>query len=127
MRIYTHIHIIKGGSMICTKDKLWAPIVVALGLPIMVNAPIFAVSGNIGQVDTFIQSIIKDVGGLAGLVAALFFVVGGYQYMTSSGSPERLERAKRTLVHAGVGLSIVIAAFVIANIVSGLATAAFGS
>jgi hypothetical protein len=54
-------------------------------------------------------------------------VIGGYQYITSSGNPDHLDKAKRTLFHSALGLSIVIAAFVIANIVTTLATNAFGS
>jgi Ni,Fe-hydrogenase I cytochrome b subunit len=89
--------------------------------------PVFADSGNVSQVETFIQSVIKVMASLASLVATGFFVVGGYQYITSSGNPVHLERAKRTLIHSAVGLSIVIAAFVISNIIASLATSAFGS
>jgi len=111
------------------KLKTLRPIalLVALGLPIVLSHPAFADSGSIGQVQTFIQSVVKAIAGLAGLVAACFFMVGGYQYITSSGNPDHMDRAKRTLVHSAVGLSIVIASFVIANIVTNLATSAFGS
>lgn len=99
----------------------------ALGVPIILSHPALADSGSVSQVDTFIRSVIKVVAGLAGLVATGFFVVGGFQYITSSGNPEHMDRAKRTLVHSAVGLSIVFAAFVIADIVTNLATGAFGS
>ena len=100
---------------------------VALGVPLILAHPAFADSGSVGQVETFIRSVIKVIAGLSGLVATAFFVVGGYQYITSSGNPEHLDKAKRTLIHSAVGLSIVIAAFVIANIVTALASSAFGS
>lgn len=102
-------------------------VVIAVFVPSLITSNLFADTSGINQVDSFLKSIINVVGGLAALVAALFFVVGGYQYMSSLGNPERMERAKRTLVHAGVGLSIVIGSFVIANIISGLATSAFGN
>ncbi|MEO5949879.1 MAG: MMCAP2_0565 family pilin-like conjugal transfer protein [Candidatus Saccharimonadales bacterium] len=89
--------------------------------------PVFAATGDVSQVQNFIRSIIQIIAGLAGLTATGFFVVGGFTYITSSGNPEHLDRAKRTITWAAIGLAITIAAFVIANIVTSLATGAFGS
>lgn len=100
-------------------------IFVMAGLPIILAQPVYA-AGSIAQVEGFIQSIIRIVSGLAGLIATGFFVVGGLGYITSSGHPERLERAKQTLIYSGIGLAIVIAAFVISSIIVEVATNAFG-
>jgi len=100
---------------------------VVVGLPLVLAHPALATDGNVTQVENFIKSVIQVVAGLAGLIAAGFFVVGGLGYITSSGNPERLDRAKHTLLYSAIGLAIVIAAFVISNIVTGLATSAFGS
>lgn len=99
---------------------------VALGLPIVLAHPAFAADGNVTQVEDFIKSVIKVISGLAGLVATGFFVAGGFGYITSSGNPEHLEKSKHTLLYSAIGLAIVIAAFVISNIVTDLATSAFG-
>lgn len=99
---------------------------VALGLPIVLAHPAFAADGNVTQVENFIKSVIKVISGLAGLVATGFFVAGGFGYITSSGNPEHLEKSKHTLLYSAIGLAIVIAAFVISNIVTDLATSAFG-
>lgn len=100
--------------------------VVAVGLPLLFTPDVHAAQ-DISQIENFIRSVIKVIAGLAGLVATGFFVVGGFTYITSSGSPEHLDRAKRTLLWSGIGLAIVIAAFVISNIVTGIATQAFNS
>lgn len=100
---------------------------VALGLPLVLVHPALAADGSVGQVENFIRSVIKVLAGLAGLIATGFFVVGGFSYITSSGNPEHLDKAKRTLLFAAIGLAITIAAFVISNIVTELATNAFGS
>lgn len=81
---------------------------------------------DVGNVENFIRSIIQVVAGLAGLVATGFFVAGGFTYITSSGNPEQLDRAKRTITWSAIGLAIVIAAFVLANIVTTLARQSFG-
>ncbi len=99
---------------------------VALGVPFVFAHPALAATGDVTQVENFIRSIIKVIAGLAGLVAAGFFVVGGFGYITSSGNPERLDRSKQTLIWSAVGLAIVIGAFIISNIVTDLATSAFG-
>lgn len=84
-------------------------------------------TGNVSQISNFLKSIIEALAGLAGLVATGFFVVGGFSYITSSGNPQRLEKAKRTILFSAIGLAITIAAFVLSNIVGGLASNAFGS
>lgn len=104
-----------------------AALIIATGAPIVLAVPVFAANGDVSQVENFIRSIIKVVAGLAGLVATGFFVAGGFTYITSSGNPEQLDKAKRTLTWSAIGLAIVIAAFVISNIVTTLATQAFGS
>ncbi len=103
-----------------------ATLFVILSAPIVFAHPALAADGDIAQVESFIKSVIKVISGLAGLVAAGFFVAGGFGYIMSSGNPENLEKSKHTLLYSGVGLAIVIAAFVISNIVTGLATSAFG-
>ena len=102
-------------------------LVVTLGVPFVLAHPVFGAEANVAQVQDFIRNVIKVIAGLAGLVATGFFVAGGFTYITSSGNPEQLDKAKRTLTWSAIGLAIVIAAFVLANIVTTLATQAFGS
>ncbi|GAC1501049.1 MAG: hypothetical protein NVS1B10_05030 [Candidatus Saccharimonadales bacterium] len=99
---------------------------VALAIPFIMIQPVFAADGNIGQIEGFIRSVIQIIAGLAGLVATGFFVAGGFGYITSSGNPHHLEKAKRTILFSAIGLAITISAFVISNIVTGLATSSFG-
>lgn len=102
-------------------------LIVATGTLLVLSPDAFAVSGEVAQVESFIRNVIKVIAGLAGLVATGFFVIGGFGYITSSGHPEHLDRAKRTLLWSGIGLAIVIAAFVISNLITSIATASFGS
>jgi hypothetical protein len=95
--------------------------------PWIISGSALAASGDVGQIESFIQSVIQAIASLAGLVATAFFVVGGFHYITSSGNPEHLEKAKRTIMFSATGLAITIAAFVLSNIVTSLATSAFGN
>lgn len=118
---------IKGYVVFKIKSLLIVAAVITTGLPIILTHPALAADGSIGQVESFIRSLIKVIAGLAGLIATGFFVIGGLGYITSSGNPERLDKSKQTLIWSGIGLAIVIGAFVISNIVTDLATNAFGN
>lgn len=102
-------------------------VIAAISAPFAVYGSAFAASGDVGQVESFIRSVIKVIAGLAGLIATGFFVVGGFSYITSSGNPESLDKAKRTIMFSALGLAITIGAFVLSNIVTTLATNSFGS
>lgn len=86
----------------------------------------YADSGNIDQIQSFIKNIITAFAGLSGLIATGFFVVGGFRYITSSGNPINLDKAKRTILYSAAGLAITIGAFVLSNIIGGIAKSAFG-
>lgn len=105
--------------------KILFPVSLILTFLILAT-PAYAQSSDVEKVKTFIQSIIQVLVTLAGLLAAGFFVWGGVGYITSSGNPEALDRSKKTIVYSAIGLAIVVAAFVLSNIVEELANSAFG-
>lgn len=94
---------------------------------ILLATPVYAASADVTKIETFIKSIIQILVTIAGLVSAGFFVWGGFGYITSSGNPEMLDRSKKTIIYAAIGLAVVLGAFVLTNIVSDLATGAFGT
>lgn len=90
-------------------------------------SPVFAQAADVSKIQNFITSIVQTLVLLAGTLATAFFVWGGVRYITSSGNPETLEGAKKTIIYSAIGLTICLAAFVITNIVTQLAQGAFGS
>jgi predicted small integral membrane protein len=101
---------------------LWA----ALILVLISASPALAESTDLSKVQSFAQNVIQVLVTIAGLLAAGFFVVGGIGYITSSGNPENLDKSKKTILYSSIGLAVSIAAFVLSNIVTELATTAFG-
>ena len=93
---------------------------------LLLATPVYAASADVTKIETFIKSAIQVLVTLAGLISAGFFVWGGVGYMTSSGNPEMLDRSKKTILYSAIGLAVVLGAFVLTNIVSDLATGAFG-
>lgn len=71
--------------------------------------------GNTDELPTVIQNILNSIIALSGVVAVVFVVIGGVQYMTSAGDPGKAKRAKDTILYACIGLIICALAFVIVN------------
>lgn len=60
-----------------------------------------------------IKNIVVLVTEIAFAIAALFFVVGGISFLISGGSPEKIERAKKTITSAVIGMVIVLTSYLI--------------
>ena len=95
---------------------------------------IFLAAGPPGPVDIVIPTpggsikLITDLGKLisagftllfivAGLAAALFLIQGGLQWITSGGDKAGVEAARNKIIHAIVGLIIVVATWAFIRII----------
>ncbi|MEX0649702.1 MAG: hypothetical protein WD200_01760 [Candidatus Andersenbacteria bacterium] len=56
---------------------------------------------------TAIENIINWGLMLAALVAAIFLIIGGIQYITSQGDDTKAETAKNTILFAVIGLIVI--------------------
>ena len=65
---------------------------------------------NLASFSSDLAPIIASLVGLATVVATVFIIIGGLQYITSSGNPDKLVRAKKVIRGAIIGLVIVLAA-----------------
>jgi hypothetical protein len=72
----------------------------------------------------YIRAIIDAALVIAAVVAVIYLIVGGYQYITSSGNAETVGTAKHTVLYAIIGLVVIFAAFVIIDYVMGIINAA---
>ncbi|MCK5481702.1 MAG: hypothetical protein KAJ06_11165, partial [Gammaproteobacteria bacterium] len=82
-------------------------------------------AGNIGlqeasetDAKTFIVNIIKYVLTFLGIIAVVMVMYGGFIWMTSNGQPDRIQKAKNTLIAAVIGLIIVLSAFAIVTFIA---------
>lgn len=67
------------------------------------------------NIENVIQNIINVVLGILGVVCFVIIVIGGVQYMTSTGEAAKTQRAKNTILYAVIGLIICALAGVITN------------
>lgn len=54
---------------------------------------------------------------IAGLIMFLFIVYGGFQWLTASGDPKKVEAARNRITYAVVGFVLLVAAYWITKIV----------
>ena len=64
-----------------------------------------------------IKILLNTTFGVVGVIAVVMMIIGGFYYMTSQGSPERVQKGKNTILYGIVGLIIVLSAFAIVNFV----------
>lgn len=67
-----------------------------------------------------IKTVINWLLALAGLIAILFLIIGGFWYITSAGNEETAEKGKNTVINALIGIVVIILSYVIINVVSNL-------
>ncbi len=61
----------------------------------------------------YIGGFYRYFAGVAGILAAVLIMWGGYKYVTSFGNPSRLSDAKDTIQQALIGLAFVLGTYII--------------
>ncbi|MFC1662553.1 pilin [Patescibacteria group bacterium] len=74
--------------------------------------------GSADLKDTVVN-IIQWVLGILALVAVVMIIVGGFQWLTAAGNDEKIEKAKKVISAAVIGLIIVLLAWAIVIFVAG--------
>lgn len=75
-------------------------------------------SGACADPTTMITNAFQWVIAISGIVAAVFIVYGGISYITSSGDPGKVQRARQIIIYALIGLAIVALAEIITAFIS---------
>jgi type IV secretory pathway VirB2 component (pilin) len=62
---------------------------------------------------TLITNIVQVLLIVAGLVAFVYLIIGGYQYITAGGNADQATAARSTILNAIIGIVIVFASYAI--------------
>lgn len=81
--------------------------------------PTMAFAASNADVEGFAHDTLTTLIILASIAVVFFLIGGGYLYITSTGKPEALDKAKRTIRKALIGLVIVIGASVFSSLLNG--------
>lgn len=74
------------------------------------------VGGNRTAEDVF-RGVFNGVLGVIGMICVIVIIIGGIQYMTSTGDPGKVKKGKDTIMYGIIGLVIVAFSAVIVNFV----------
>ena len=80
-------------------------------------APAYLVDKDIKD---FVVQVINVLLYFAGAIAVLLLIIGGFRYVTSAGNDESMEKAKKTITSAIIGLVIIIMAYAIVAVINNL-------
>lgn len=101
-------------------------VVIAMTASIIVNTLTFvlgidpAAGWNQNSVNAErLQGVFNWAYGMAGLVAVVFIVKGGFDYMLSRGNSEKVRKATHSIIYAVAGLIVVLLAAAITAFVLG--------
>lgn len=74
------------------------------------------------KVNNIISTILNVLSVVVGIIAVIMIIIGGFHYITSGGSDEKVKKAKNTLLYAVIGLIVVALAQIIVKFVLSKAT-----
>ena len=87
----------------------------------LIPSPVLAQATS-PEVASFTTDSLAIVTLISAAAAVFFLIRGGYVYITSTGKPDALEDAKKTIKNALIGLVLVLAANSLVNIFTGALT-----
>ena len=77
-----------------------------------------AISGLV-DIWLIVAAVIEILLRLAALVAVVFIIIGGVEFITSQGEPESTNKARNTAIDALIGLLITIIAATVVSFIAG--------
>lgn len=70
-----------------------------------------------GSIPAILLAVFEILLRISGVLAVIFIIYGGFQYLTSTGEPDKAKGARTTIINALVGMMIAMFATVIVNVV----------
>ena len=61
--------------------------------------------------------IIQGFLAAVGTMALIFFIYGGFLWLTSAGSPDKIKKGRDTLIWAVIGIAVVFLSYVLVSYV----------
>lgn len=95
-------------------------IITRFGADAVTGLPNVKPVGNNNDKDNLITNVVAIINvviGALGIVAVIVIILGGVQYMTSTGDAAKVKKAKDTILYGVIGLVVCVLAFAIVNFV----------
>ena len=72
------------------------------------NIKYIRIADREGDLVAMIVYLLNQAIALIGIIAVIFWIIGGFQYITAGGDDSKTEKANKTIINALVGLAIVL-------------------
>lgn len=88
-----------------------------------IAGPVFASSTtienplNVNSIVGLLDKIAATVAGIIGTLGVIMLIIAGVLFVTSAGSPEKVNSAKKAFFYAVMGIAVALAATAIINTV----------
>ncbi len=69
------------------------------------------------QAQDTVINLLNPITGIAGILAVIFIIYGGFQYMTAGGNTSKIASAKTIILYSVIGLIVVMLAWSIVALV----------
>jgi len=75
---------------------------------------------NSTDIPTLIGRLIQGAMGIMGALVLLMFVWGGFTWLTSAGSAEKVKSGTQTIIWAAIGAAVTLSSYIILNTILSL-------
>ena len=75
---------------------------------------------SLSSIGSFTSVLVNLLVVGAGLYALIQFLLGGFNYISSSGDPKKASEARQRIYYAAIGLAIIAASFILIRVLSQL-------
>ena len=83
-----------------------------------------AISCEYGELPSDLQNLVNKIKnvlmGLGIAIAAIYIILGGFDFMRAEGDAEKVEKAKQRLLYSLIGVIIIVIASMLVNIAKAL-------
>ncbi len=72
-----------------------------------------SVAPKLSDLSIYLSHLLQALVPLTGFLAFIMILVGGFQILTAGSNPENLEKGKKTLTYAIIGLALIVLSWLI--------------
>lgn len=73
-----------------------------------------------GTIPEILSAVAGFLFGIGISIAVIFIIIGGFQFATAGGNPEKISTGKRTITWAAIGIVVLLVAGGIATLIKGI-------
>lgn len=77
-------------------------------------------SNPTGDPNIVVGRVIRLIIGLSGSIALIFFIYGGFLWLTSAGNPNNIDKGRNAMLWSAIGIIVVLTSYILVRFVFSL-------